>query len=105
MGLSGVMARAKGFWRGYPQMGIQSVELRPSRLPSLHIIRISDPEALTEVVSCCATSEGLIEEGNVRKQMREMTLSPRCLYARRRFTFSWLLRQRSRSPMFGREQG
>ena len=35
VGLSGVMARAKGFWRRYSQPGIQLVGLRPSYLPSL----------------------------------------------------------------------
>ena len=86
--MSGAMARAKGFMRGYSQPEIQSVELRPSWLPSLHIMRIShitrtaDVEALTERVSCCAASEGLIEGGKGRTKMREMSFSPRCLYAR-----------------------
>ena len=55
-GLSGVIARAKDFWRGYSQPGIQLIELRPSWLSSLHIMRISDAEALTERLSCCAAS-------------------------------------------------
>ena len=82
VGLSGAMARAKYFLRAYSQPGIQSVEQRPSWLPSLQIMRFSDAPAFTERVSCCAASEGLIEEGKGRTEMREMSLSPRCLYAR-----------------------
>ena len=62
VGLTGAMARAKDFLRGYSQPGIQSVELRPSWLLSWNVMRVSDVEALTERVSCCAASEGLIEE-------------------------------------------
>ena len=50
----------------YSQPGIQSVELMPSWLTSLQIMRISDVEALTERVSCSSAPEGLIEEGKGR---------------------------------------
>ena len=46
MGVSGAMARAKGFLRGNFQPRVQSVEIRPSWLPSLHIMRISEVEAI-----------------------------------------------------------
>ena len=62
MGLSGVMARTKDFWRRYSQPGIQLAELRISWLSSLYIMRISDEEAMTERVSYFAALEGLIEE-------------------------------------------
>ena len=42
--LSGVMARAKDFWRGYSQPGIQLVEQRPSWLSSLQIMKITRRE-------------------------------------------------------------
>ena len=76
--LSDAMARAKDCWRGYSQPGIQLVELRLPWLSSLHIMRISDAEALTERVNGCAASEGLIEEGKARAEMRVINLRPRC---------------------------
>ena len=63
VGLSGVMVRAKDFTRGYSLPGIQLVELRPSWLSSLYIMRKSDAKTLTERVSCCAASGGLTEDG------------------------------------------
>ena len=39
-------------------------------------------EALIQRASCCAASEGFIGEGNRRAEMRDISLSRRCLYAR-----------------------
>ena len=79
------MARAKDFLKGYFHPGIQSVEVRPSRLPSLHITRISDVKALTERVGCCVASAGLIEEGNGRTKCERYISNPAvCTLAGRR---------------------
>ena len=45
-------------------------------------MRISDVQALTERMSSCEVLKGLIEEGEERTEMRELFLSPNCLYAR-----------------------
>ena len=85
VGLSGVMVHAKDFWRGYFQPRVQFVELRPSWLSPLPIMMLSDAEALTERVSCCAASELLIEKGKGRIEIRAMPLRPKCSYSRLNF--------------------
>ena len=45
-------------------------------------MKITDAEALTDRVSYCAASQGFIEEDEARREMRELVLSPTCLYAR-----------------------